>query len=87
MKKQIYKDLGPRQRDNWKQDGRLDERAYRICWAQLAAWLKAQMALVDLDMVKMEEIFLAHVQIAPGKTVFDAIAERNFEMKALRGRE
>ena len=87
MKNRIYRDLGPRQRDQWKQDGRLDEAAYRICWRQLSAWVKAQMALVDLDMVRPEEIFLPFVSVAPGRSVYQVIAERGFELKALKGKD
>ena len=87
MKKRIYRDLGPRQRDQWREDGRLDEASYRICWRQLAAWVKAQMALVDLDMAKQEEVFLPYITVSPGKTLFNVISERGFEMKALKGKE
>jgi hypothetical protein len=87
MKKRVYRDLGPRQRDKWKDDGRLDEAAYRICWRQLAAWVKAQMALVDLDMARQEEIFLPFIQVSPGKTLYHVIAERGFEMRALKSKE
>jgi hypothetical protein len=45
------------------------------------------MALVDLDMARQEEIFLPFIQISPGKTLYHVIAERGFEMRALKGKE
>jgi hypothetical protein len=65
----------------------IHDKATRIVWRQLAAWVRAQMALVDLQMAKPEEVFLPYICVAPGKTVFNALQERGFEMRALRGKE
>lgn len=86
MRKVLYRNLGPRQKQKMTEED-MAETASRIVWRQLAAWVKAQMALVDLEMVRPEEVFLPYIQVAPNKTMFQAIAERGFEMKALKGRE
>jgi len=80
MKALIKREMGPRQRQN---EEKINEMATRIVWRQLAAWVKAQMGLVDLEMVKPEEVFLPYIQVAPGKTVFSVIQEAGFKMKAL----
>ena len=84
MKALIKREMGPRQRQN---EEKIADMATRIVWRQLAAWVRAQMALVDLQLAKTEEVFLPYICVAPGKTIFNVIAERNFEMKALKGRE
>jgi hypothetical protein len=86
MKKVLYRDLGPRQKQKMSEDDMADAAA-RIVWRQLAAWVKAQMALVDLEMVRPEEVFLPYIQVAPNKTMFQAIQEGGFTMKALKGKE
>lgn len=86
MRKVLYRKLGPRQRQRYSEED-MAEDAARITWRQLALWVKAQMALVDLEMVRPEEVFLPYIQIAPGCTLYNAIAERGFEMKALKGKD
>jgi hypothetical protein len=81
MKKVLYRDLGPRQKARYSEED-MAEDAARIAWRQLAAWVKAQMALVDLEMVRPEEVFLPYVQVRPGVTMYQAIAEKGF-LKAL----
>ena len=86
MKKVLYRGLGPRQKSKFTEED-MAEAASKIVWRQLAAWVKAQMALVDLEMVKPEEVFLPYIQVAPNKSMFQAIVEGGFSMKALKGRE
>ena len=35
-----------------------DEQIYRVSWRNIEDWIASQMAMIDLDMVKIEEIFL-----------------------------
>jgi hypothetical protein len=86
MKKVLYRGLGPRQKSKFTEED-MAETASKIVWRQLAAWVKAQMALVDLEMVRPEEVFLPYIQVAPNKSVFSVLAEGGFSMKALKGRE
>jgi len=86
MKKVLYRGLGPRQKQKMTEDDMADA-ASRIVWRQLSAWVKAQMALIDLEMVRPEEVFLPYIQVAPDKTMYQAISEVGFTMKALRGRD
>ncbi len=86
MKKVLYRNLGPRQRQKMNEED-MSDAASKIVWRQLAAWVKAQMALVDLEMVRPEEVFLPYIQVAPNKTIFQALQEGGFTMKALKGRE
>ena len=47
------------------------EQAYRVAWRNLYDWVDAQMALLDIDMVKMEEVFFPYVVNNKGETMFE----------------
>jgi hypothetical protein len=84
MEALLKREMGPRQRQNAE---KIRDMATRIVWRQLAAWVRAQMSLVDLQIAKTEEVFLPYIQIAPNRTIFKAFSEVNFNLKALRGKE
>ena len=44
--------------------------ALRVAWANIRDWVMAQMAMIDLDMVKMEEVFLPYI-LDGDKTVYE----------------
>lgn len=56
------------------------DQPYRTAWATLRDWISAQMALLELEMVKMEEIFLPYVTNSDGKTFFEYQEERGFKL-------
>lgn len=53
------------------------EQAERVAWRILKDWVEAQMALLDIEMVRFEEIFLPYIEVK-GKTVFETIEENHF---------
>lgn len=54
------------------------EQAERVAWRILKDWVEAQMALLDINMVKLEEIFLPYIEIDSGRTIFEALEEKRF---------
>ena len=54
------------------------EQAKRIAWRILKDWVEAQMAILDAEMVKMEEIFLPYLTDNNGQTMFQRLQERGF---------
>lgn len=55
----------------------LDEQTQRTAWANIKDWVLAQMALIDIEMVKMEEVFFPYlVQGKQGQTVFEAFEQQ-----------
>ena len=54
------------------------EQAERVAWRILKDWVEAQMALLDIQMVRVEEIFLPYIQTNNGQTVYEKLAERQF---------
>ena len=51
------------------------EQAERVAWRILKDWVEAQMALLDIEMVKFEEIFLPYIEVQ-GQTVFEKLEEK-----------
>lgn len=51
------------------------EHAERVAWRIVKDWVEAQMAILDTEQVRMEEIFLAYIMNAEGKTLFETLLE------------
>ncbi|MCH5271598.1 MAG: hypothetical protein J1E83_12750 [Lachnospiraceae bacterium] len=54
------------------------EQAERVAWRILKDWVEAQMALLDIEMVKLEEIFMPYIEIQSGQTLFQKLEEKQF---------
>ena len=55
-----------------------DDQAYRVAWRNIFHWCSAQMALLETEMVKMEEIFLGYVITPGGQTIYEVMAGKGF---------
>lgn len=51
------------------------DHALRVAWANIRDWVSSQMAMVDLNMVKMEEVFLPYV-LDGEKTVYEIYQQK-----------
>ena len=54
------------------------EQAERVAWRILKDWVEAQMALLDIEMVRFEEIFLPYIETGNGQTVYERLEEKQF---------
>lgn len=54
------------------------DQPYRTTWATIRDWLSAQMALLDWEMVKLEEIFLPYAVGQDGQTFFEVVENKGF---------
>lgn len=54
------------------------DQAERVAWRILKDWVEAQMALLDIEMVRFEEIFLPYIETNTGQTVYERLEERQF---------
>lgn len=71
--------LQKEKRDNpRKQIKATKDQAERVAWRILKDWVEAQMALLDIEMVKFEEIFLPYIETNNGQTVYERLEERQF---------
>ncbi len=55
-----------------------DDHAYRVAWRNIFHWVSAQLALLETEMVKMEEIFLPYVITPGGQTIYEVMAGKGF---------
>ena len=53
-------------------------QAERVAWRILKDWLEAQMALLDVNMFSLQEIFLPYIVDQSGQTVYEKLEQRNF---------
>lgn len=54
------------------------EQAERVAWRILKDWVEAQMALLDIEMVRFEEIFLPYIETDNGKTIYQRLEGKQF---------
>ena len=54
------------------------EQAERVEWRILKDWIEAQMALLDIEMVKFEEIFLPYIELQCGQTIYEKLEQKQF---------
>ncbi|MBA4698494.1 MAG: hypothetical protein H2212_03590 [Ruminococcus sp.] len=54
------------------------EQAERVAWRILKDWIQAQMALLDIEMVTMQEIFLPYIEIPGGQTIYQKLEQQQF---------
>lgn len=48
------------------------EQAERVAWRILKDWIEAQMAILESEMVQLDEIFLPYMLNQQGQTLFEA---------------
>lgn len=54
------------------------DQAERVAWRILKDWVEAQMALLDIEMVRFEEIFLPYIETQSGQTIYERLEEKQF---------
>lgn len=59
------------------------EQAERVAWRILKDWVEAQMALLDIQMVRFEEIFLPYIETGNGQTIYERLEEKHFLLEAV----
>lgn len=55
-----------------------EEQAELVAWRILKDWVMAQMALLDINMVKMQEVFMPYIVDATGKTLYEKLETKSF---------
>lgn len=55
------------------------DQAERTAWRQLLRWVQAQLALIDVGMVKAEEVYAPYQMLPSGETVFEALSTSRFK--------
>ena len=58
------------------------EQAYRVAWRNILDWVQAQMALLEIGMAKLEEVFLPYMMDKQGATFFERMEQRGFMIES-----
>ena len=53
-------------------------QAKRTAWKNIQDWIDAQVALIESEMVRLEEIFLPYMVTPQGNTFFEAMEHKGF---------
>jgi hypothetical protein len=54
------------------------KKAEAIAWRICKSWLEAQITLINLEQVKMEEVFLPYLVMPSNKTLFETMEQNQF---------
>jgi hypothetical protein len=53
-------------------------QAKRVAWRQILRWVQAQMALIDLGMVDIKEVFMPYIMVSKEETFYEKLQGNNF---------
>lgn len=56
------------------------DMAVRVAWRILKDWVRAQMAILETEMVSIEQIFLPYMQNKDGKILFDLMVDNKLQL-------
>jgi len=60
-------------------------QAVRIAWRIVKDWVRAQMAILETEMVRMEQIFLPYMITRDNKTLYEAMVDHKFYLTEGQG--
>lgn len=58
------------------------EQAARVAWRILKDWIEAQMAILESEMVQMDEVFLPYMVAKEGRTTYELYQENQLLLGA-----
>lgn len=56
------------------------EQALRVGWRILKDWVRAQMAILETEMVTIEQIFLPYMETNNGQTLYQLMVNHNLQL-------
>jgi len=56
------------------------QQASRIAWRILKDWIEAQLAMIDIEMVDLKEVFLPYAQNKEGQTLYEHLEATQYKM-------
>ena len=54
------------------------EHSSRVAWRIIKDWVRAQMAILETEMVRIEQVFLPYMMATDDKTLYDIMRDRKF---------
>jgi len=68
------------ERQNVARTYRTKEQSLRVAWRILKHWVEAQMAILQVEMVTLEQIFLPYFITPSGKTLYETMVNSHFQL-------
>jgi len=62
----------------------LADQSKRIAWRQILRWVESQLALVQTDMVKIQEVFLPYMMDVSGQTLYERLEQNKFNLLEMK---
>jgi len=64
-----------------KRKAKIKLQASMVSWRILKDWVRAQMAILETEMVSIDQIFLPYMQVGEkGKTLYEVMLEHRFQL-------
>jgi hypothetical protein len=60
------------------------EQAGRVAWRIVKDWLEAQLALIDLEMARLEEVMMPYLVMENGRTLYEGFRDKQLSLPAAR---
>ena len=57
-----------------------ETQSKRVAWRQVFKWMEAQLSLVEIGMVKIQEVFLPYMMVNKKQTLFEFMESNNYKM-------
>lgn len=70
------------QRQNVPRRYQTHQQAVRVAWRIVKDWVAAQMAILETEMVSVEQIFLPYLVSEDGHTLYETMVQRQFLLSA-----
>ena len=56
------------------------QHAIQVAWRIVKTWIQAQMAIIETDMVKLDQVFLPYWIMPSGKTLYAHVVDTQFQL-------
>jgi hypothetical protein len=83
----LFKQLASSTRRQWdiqyqqEKKAKIKEQAGRVAWRILKDWIRAQMAILETEMVTIDQVFLPYMQVGKDrKTLYETMRDQRFQL-------
>jgi len=59
---------------------KIKKQAYRVAWRILKDWVRAQMAILEAELVTIDQIFLPYMEVGQGKLLYEVMQDHRFQI-------
>ncbi len=67
-------------RQNIRKEYQNRPQAVRVVWRIVKVWIAAQLAFQEAEQVRVEQVFLPYMIDKSGKSLYEAMADQNFQI-------